>query len=174
LINQVTTQKIHRPFIALQYRKNNISTAAGWIIIALLLIQFIPLDRAAHPSKSPQAIPGSVVAVLKTHCFDCHSDETRWPRTAYIAPLSWYVTGKVRDARNALNFSNFDALPKPARIRLEKSVSGIAGSVNLSSHATIPGFPPLVITDKERQGLIGWAVNNNRESDRTIHNSSQR
>lgn len=136
---------------------NKTSIIAGWIIIALILIQFIPLTRIDQPSKEPSQIPVSVLAVLKSHCFDCHSSETRWPQTAYIAPLSWYVTGKVRYARNALNFAHFDALPDADRRNIAQSVSILAVSSNLSAHGRVPGFAPIRMNGKERQILAGWA-----------------
>ncbi|UWX56882.1 heme-binding domain-containing protein [Chlorobaculum sp. MV4-Y] len=142
---------------------NKSGIVAGWIIIASILIQFIPLSRIDQPSKLPSQIPVSVLAVLKSHCFDCHSSETRWPQTAYIAPLSWYVTGKVRQARNALNFARFDALPDADRREIARAASRLAGSDGLSAHGAIPGFPPIRMTEHERKVLAEWATNNNRE-----------
>ena len=146
-----------------QERKTGASAIAGWIIILLLLIQFIPLDRIDQKTKTPTGIPGNVSAVLEVRCFSCHSSETRWPRSAYIAPLSWYVTAKVRQAREAVNFSDFGALPAAKRYSIEQSVARLAGTVNLSKHGRIPVFPPVSITEQERQILAGWATNNNRE-----------
>jgi len=144
----------------------------GWIIIVLILIQFIPLDRVGHPSKPPASIPASVLAPLEAHCFTCHSSQTRWPRSAYVAPLSWYVTGKVRQAREAVDFTNFDALPEDAGRDVEKSVSRLAGSNALSAHGAIPGFPAIRMSERERRVLAEWATNNNRELNNTINNSS--
>ena len=158
--------------MASQDRKTGASTIVGWIIIGLLLIQFIPLDRLDHPSKPPAGIPRSVLAVLEARCFDCHSALTRWPRSAYVAPLSWYVTGKVGQAREAVNFTNFNALPEAARREVEQSVSRIAESPSLSKHGAIPGFPAIRLTEAERRILSGWALNNNREQRDTINNSA--
>lgn len=142
---------------------NKTSIVAGWIIIASILIQFIPLTRIDQPSKEPSQIPVSVLAVLKSHCFDCHSSETRWPQTAYIAPLSWYVTAKVRQARKAIDFSNFDALPDDGRRDIKRATSSLARSKGLSAHGEIPGFPKIKMTERERQALAEWAADNNRE-----------
>ena len=158
--------------MASQERKTGASTIAGWSIIALLLIQFIPLDRIDQQTKTPTGIPGSVSAVLEAHCFCCHSGETRWPRSAYIAPLSWYVTAKVREARKAMNFSNFGSLPDATRHEIEQSVAKVAGTANLSTHGRIPGFPTVSISEQERQILAGWATNNNRELNGRINNSA--
>jgi hypothetical protein len=151
---------------------NRAGNAAGWIVIALILCQFTPLDRVSHPAKPSTAIPGNILAVLKTRCFDCHANETNWPRSAYIAPLSWYVTAKVHESRNALNFSNFDALPDAARRDVEHSVASFARNAKLPAHGAIPGFSPVSLSETERMTLAGWASNNNREQRERIRNSS--
>ncbi len=142
---------------------NKTSIVAGWIIIASILIQFIPLDRVEHSLKPIPGIPASVLAQLEAHCFDCHSSRTRWPRSAYIAPLSWYVTAKVRQARKAIDFSNFDALPDDGRRDIKRATSSLARSKGLSAHGEIPGFPKIKMTERERQALAEWAADNNRE-----------
>jgi hypothetical protein len=42
-------------------------------------------------------------------CFDCHSNETRWPAYANIAPMSWVVQRDVEAARSVINFSEWHA-----------------------------------------------------------------
>jgi len=103
-----------------------------------------------------------VRGVLEARCFQCHSGQTDWPKTAYFAPLSWYVTGKVKEARKALNFSGYDALSDIARQQLRNEVTGFIGSTDLSSHGRIPGFPEIRMTEPERKTLIEWSRNNNR------------
>lgn len=41
-------------------------------------------------------------------CFDCHSNETRWPWYSHIAPFSWLIQNDVAEGRDELNFSNWD------------------------------------------------------------------
>ncbi|NTW54664.1 MAG: heme-binding domain-containing protein [Chlorobaculum sp.] len=142
---------------------NKTGAVFGWVIIALILIQFIPLDRVSHPSKLTASIPATVLDVLEARCLDCHSSGTRWPRSAWIAPLSWHVTGKVRQAREAMDLSNFDELPEATRREIERAASNLAETANLSKHGAIPGFPPIRISERERRILGGWISNNNRE-----------
>lgn len=135
-------------------------TAAAWIVLALILCQFVPLGRFDQNLTSAEAIPKEVRVVLAAHCFQCHSEQTDWPKTAYLAPLSWYVTGKVRKGRNALNFTNYDVLTDTARTKLRSDVARFIESTDLSTHGRIPGFPKLRMTERERQTLIEWNPNN--------------
>jgi hypothetical protein len=40
-------------------------------------------------------------------CYDCHSNESRWPVYSYIAPMSWLVRRDVEAGREELNFSDW-------------------------------------------------------------------
>jgi hypothetical protein len=139
------------------------SIAAGWIVIVLILCQFIPLDRTNPPSANPAGIPSDVRAVLKAHCYRCHSNETKWPPSAYIAPLSWIVVREVHEARNALNFSNYQDKPVALRSAVNCRIHKIANSGNLTSHDGIPGFQQIRMTGQERRLLLDWTSDNNCE-----------
>lgn len=41
-------------------------------------------------------------------CFDCHSNHTRWPWYANVAPFSWAVQQDVENARSVINFSEWN------------------------------------------------------------------
>ena len=47
-------------------------------------------------------------------CFDCHSNETRWPWYSHVAPASWLVQRDVDEGREALNFSEWQRTYKEA------------------------------------------------------------
>ena len=78
---------------------------ASWALLLLLLMQFIPLNRTNPAPVSSMQAPNVINNALKKSCYDCHSNETRWPAIAWIAPTSWLASGIVTSGRNALNFS---------------------------------------------------------------------
>lgn len=81
------------------------------IFIAILaLMQLIPIQRDNPEMVSGMKAPDEVLKVLKTSCYDCHSNETVWPWYSYIAPVSWLVTADVQDGRRHLNFSEWESL----------------------------------------------------------------
>jgi hypothetical protein len=57
-----------------------------------------------------------VSGLLRTACFDCHSDETHWPWYSYVAPVSWLVADDVKKGRGHLNFSEWGKYPKSKRV----------------------------------------------------------
>jgi hypothetical protein len=57
-------------------------------------------------------------------CYDCHSNETRWPVYSYIAPMSWLVRRDVEAGREELNFSDWDEFDGEADDAAETVVEG--------------------------------------------------
>jgi hypothetical protein len=82
-----------------------------WIAVgvALGLAQLVPLDRSNPPVSAEVPATPEVRAILKRSCYDCHSNETRWPWYAYAAPMSWLLVYDVHEAREHMNFSTWDA-----------------------------------------------------------------
>ena len=92
------------------------------ILYALLgiaiLIQFIRPDfhnRGIDPDVALSADP-SVMQVLKKSCYDCHSQETRYPWYTDIAPVSWIMANHIGQGRKALDFSNWANIPPVIKI----------------------------------------------------------
>lgn len=79
-------------------------------VALLLLLQLIPVEKTNPQidSQSTLNTDANVMKILKKSCYDCHSNETKWPIYASIAPFSFFVTSHVNDGRKALNFSNYN------------------------------------------------------------------
>lgn len=80
--------------------------------VALLAAQVIPYgrDHSAPPDGAQTAWSSSRTRELAQRaCFDCHSNQTRWPWYSHVAPVSWRVFQHVQEGREKLNFTAFDA-----------------------------------------------------------------
>jgi hypothetical protein len=67
--------------------------------------------------------PASVQAMLENACYDCHSNQTRYPWYAKFQPTAWWLDRHVREGKSMLNFSTFGKLPpKKARKALESMI----------------------------------------------------
>lgn len=82
-----------------------------WFLIVFAVIQFIPIDRTNKP-VDPKVdfvkvynTPKNVEQLLRTACYDCHANETVYPKYAYVAPISWSIKHHVNKGKNYLNFS---------------------------------------------------------------------
>src|SRR5262249_27725957 len=52
-------------------------------------------------------VPAPVLSVLRRACFDCHSNETRWPWYARLPLASHLIERDVQDGRAQLNWSHW-------------------------------------------------------------------
>jgi hypothetical protein len=79
------------------------------LVLAAIAIQFIPVrDVGSNPPQRYTVVaPPRVAAILRRSCYDCHSNETRWPLYSRIAPGSWLMARDVHRGRNHLNFSEW-------------------------------------------------------------------
>jgi len=88
---------------------------AGLLLIGM---QAVPVSRTNPPATGEIAVPLAVDGVLQRACYDCHSNETRWPWYAWIAPASWLVVHDVNEARAEMNFSAWTSIPERKRRKL--------------------------------------------------------
>ncbi len=78
------------------------------LFIIFILIQLFPVDRTNPPVvKEPNWDSPKTRAYAVRACFDCHSNETKWPAYSYIAPVSWLVAGDVNEGREHFNMSDW-------------------------------------------------------------------
>jgi cytochrome c len=56
-------------------------------------------------------MPGEAKAVLVSKCADCHSNETRWPVYARLAPGSWLMELDIVRAREKMDLSRWEQIP---------------------------------------------------------------
>ncbi len=123
------------------------------IVAVLIAIQAIRPAKN-NPPVDPKAaldIPQNVAPILERSCFDCHSNQTRWPWYSQIAPISWGVIGHVRDGRKAMNFSEWAKIPKKTRIkRLKRAIQTVRnGMMPLPSYLWIHTDAKLNARQKE-------------------------
>lgn len=96
-------------------------------LVLFALIQAVPYghDHTNPPVVQEPKWDSPVTRALAARtCFDCHSNESRWPWYSHVAPVSWLVYGHVRDGRKRLNFSEFHLPHKRARNAAEEYESG--------------------------------------------------
>jgi len=85
------------------------------VFTVFVILQFFRSERTNPPVDPSNTIfavvhvPEDVRTILERSCFDCHSNETRWPWYSAIAPAMWAVAHDVEEGREHLNFSEFGA-----------------------------------------------------------------
>lgn len=80
------------------------------ILIIFVGMQFIrPVKETAVVNKDLAInAPAEVMHILKVACYDCHSNEVKYPFYFNIAPFSWVISGHIEEGKSALNFSTWE------------------------------------------------------------------
>ncbi|TAK62599.1 MAG: cytochrome C, partial [Bacteroidetes bacterium] len=79
---------------------------------AILIVQFIRPEKNASGSSNNNittqfAVPAEVESMLKTSCYDCHSNTTTYPWYASVQPVGWWLADHIKDGKDELNFDEF-------------------------------------------------------------------
>lgn len=129
---------------------------ARWSLIGaaslLILVQAIPYGRA-HTNPPVQGEPfwdsPRTRELAARACFDCHSNQTKWPWYSRIAPVSWLVVKDVERGREHLNASEWQREQKDAREAAEEVREG---SMPLPIY--LPAHPEARLDAVEKADLI--------------------
>lgn len=88
--------------------KKIISIGAVVLVVGFIAIQLVPVDHTNPPVVSePHWDSPKTRVYAERACFDCHSNETKWPWYSYVAPLSWTVADHVYEGREHFNVSEW-------------------------------------------------------------------
>jgi hypothetical protein len=87
------------------------------VLVGLLIVAQLFRPERTNPSTEPQysirnfpGTPPAVLSRLERSCFDCHSNQTRWPWYSGITPINYLIVGDVEEARRHMNFSEWGTM----------------------------------------------------------------
>jgi hypothetical protein len=144
-------------------------------VIILLLAQFLPKNNynngdALIPAsiETSHKVPEDVAAILKTSCYDCHSNHTSYPWYADIQPVSKWLGNHVNEGKGELNFSEFGIYSLRRQYhKLEEIAEQVEeNEMPLSSYTLI--HRNAALDENQKKTLISW-VNNLRDSFRLVY-----
>ncbi len=125
----------------------------GLVVLALVgfvLIQLIPVDRTNPQVVSePNWDSPQTRALMERACFDCHSNETKWPAYAYVAPGSWLVAHDVNEGRDEFNLSDWANNPAEGEDMIESIQKG-----QMPMPIYLPLHPEARLTATEKEQLM--------------------
>ena len=83
------------------------------LLVVLVVLQFFQIDKtnpAVDESKDflkTQNTPEEIASIIKTSCYDCHSNQSNYPLYSYVQPAGWFLKDHIDEGRRELNFSTF-------------------------------------------------------------------
>jgi len=107
---------------------NMIGWLAVLVVAIVLVIQVIPVERnvsTVPPGQSfekTEKVPANVAAILKVSCYDCHSNNSRYPWYSELQPGAWFMAQHIKKGRDELNFDEFNNYSKRRKKAKIKSI----------------------------------------------------
>ncbi|RXK11966.1 cytochrome C [Halarcobacter mediterraneus] len=125
--------------------------------IVFIAMQFIQTDKVNKQTSSELEIkaPTEIMTIFKQACYDCHSNNTKWPWYSNVAPFSWIIDSHVKNGRKALNFSLWQEYTKEKKEEKLKAIFRTAyASMPLSSY--IKAHEEADLTREQRTLIRDW------------------
>lgn len=128
-----------------------------FLLLVLMFIQFIqpPRNKSRQASRMDITrvfpVPEKIHGILKNSCYDCHSNNTRYPWYAMLQPGGWLLASHIKKGKQELNFNEFGSY---SRRRQQSKLKSIANSIKdetmpLSSYTLIHRSAKLSQTERE-------------------------
>lgn len=141
-------------------RKRIVLVTAAVLVIGFVLLQLIP-PGTINPDYAAPGNPAVTYTVrwdsaqteqlARTTCFDCHSNETRYPWYANIAPVSWLVNKDINEGRSEMNFSTGSGLDGSDMARQIQR-----GDMPLPIY--LPLHPDANLAEEQKQALMNGLI----------------
>jgi hypothetical protein len=145
------------------FMKKILRYALLFLLFAFVVIQFI-----ARPEKISEPVSDTDITLalnvdqkisimLKSACYDCHSNQPRYPWYASVAPISWKINEHIKEGRDELNFSLWSTFSAKKRDhKLEELIEMIEErEMPLPNYVTLHKEADL--TDEQIASLVAWA-----------------
>lgn len=134
------------------------------IVLVLICIQFFDTDKNIAVTVSENAIEkhykisAHVQGLLKTSCYDCHSNNTEYPWYNNVQPVKWWLADHVKSGKRHLNFDEFYSYPKEKKLhKLDEVAETIKeGEMPLDSYTSVHQNAKL--SDADKLEIEKWVV----------------
>ena len=131
-------------------------------IVLLAAIQFITIDKTNPPADMNKDFlattnpPSDIDVILKSACYDCHSNHTEYPWYTNVAPVSWIIKQHINDGRNHLNFSDWnDYTDKKKDHKLEECLDMIkSGEMPMQGYVMF--HEEAEFNHEQKMAIISW------------------
>ncbi|MFV8371045.1 heme-binding domain-containing protein [Flavobacterium sp. LB2P74] len=88
-------------------------------LIIFLLMQLYQPVRNVNPEQDMTVdftkaydVPNNVATILRTSCYDCHSNNTDYPFYSYVQPVRFLMEKHIKEGKENLNFNEFGTYSK--------------------------------------------------------------
>ncbi len=133
------------------------------LLVVFVIAQFFGPDKNEGSLESIMAFTNEtkpsdqVMMTLKTTCFDCHSNSSRYPWYNNITPVNFWMADHIKEAKGHLNFSEWDSYSvKKKDHKLDEVIEMVE-----KKEMPLPSYTwthkDAILSDTQIKELITWA-----------------
>lgn len=108
-------------------------------------------------------VPKNVETILRTSCYDCHSNNTYYPWYSYIQPVRFFMESHIKEGKENLNFNEWgnysDRKQNNKLDRIAKQIK--SNEMPLSSYTMI--HKNAILTASQKKEVLDW-INKTKDS----------
>ena len=108
-------------------------------------------------------VPKNVEIILRTSCYDCHSNNTYYPWYSYIQPVRFFMESHIKEGKENLNFNEWgnysDRKQNNKLDRIAKQIK--SNEMPLSSYTLI--HKNAILTASQKKEVLDW-INKTKDS----------
>lgn len=132
------------------------------LLVAFIFIQFFQIDKTNPASNEGMDFlkikntPEPIATLIRNSCYDCHSNETKYPFYSNIQPAAWLMKSHIGEGRIALNFSTFSTYDSKQQIKKLGEAAEYVKKNKMPLESYLIGHPDAKLTEQERKIIADY------------------
>jgi hypothetical protein len=97
------------------------------------------------------------MSLLKTSCYDCHSNHTNYPWYSKITPVNWWLNHHIEEGKRELNFSTIATGSFKRKARKLKETAELVEKHEMPMDSYLWIHSEAKLDEAQRRMIIDWA-----------------
>lgn len=140
-----------------------IKTAMLVFIGIMIIIQFIPAGKknistttSVYSLEKTMNVPEEILGNLKNGCYDCHSNNTKYPWYSNIQPVTWWLKSHIEEGKEHLNFDEFGNLDTESRAEMMEEMAEVIEEHEMPMASYTWLHPEARFNDNTNNAIVTW------------------
>lgn len=131
--------------------------------VLFLLLQFYPRAKnningsEAKNINTVRTVPPDVQALIRTACYDCHSNNTVYPWYYKIQPLAWWLDDHIEVGKKELNFSEFAGYSLARQYRKLEEIEELVSENEMPLKSYTIVHTDAKLNEQQKLSITNWA-----------------
>jgi hypothetical protein len=132
------------------------------LIIIVVVMQFIQPKKnrseglGENDVSKVYALSDGLHKTLVNKCYDCHSNNTRYPWYFHIQPIGWWLAAHVHDGKEQLNFSTFKTYDAEKASHKLEEIAEVVTEKSMPLKAYTFFHEEAKLTAEDERAIFAW------------------